>query len=264
MSEPIEVYARLSGRSDAPLLVLAHPIGTSSTIWDPQLPALEERFRVVRYDARGHGASPVPPGPYSMADLGADLVALIRRVGGGRPASIVGQSLGGMTAIWLAEHEPDLVDRVVACCVSARSPTPQAWLDRAARVRAGGTAAIHELVLQRWGYADRRSDLADWIVAELDRTPAEGYAGACEALAALDLEPRLGDIRAPCMIVAGALDPAAPPERGEAIAAAIPNGRAVVVDGSAHLLNREQPEVLTALILEHLDIDTAASGGNDE
>src|SRR5262249_53420019 len=106
----------------------------------------------------------------------------------------------------------------------------------------------------------RRSDLADWILAALDATPAEGYAATCEALAAMDLRPGLGAIQAPSLIVAGAQDPAAPPGRGEAIAAAIPNGRAATVDNSAHLLNREQPEVLTALILDHLGVGSGGGG----
>ncbi len=257
MTSAVPVNFVESGRPDGPLVVLAHPIGTSLAIWEPQLPALEERFRVVRYDARGHGSSPVPAGAYSMADLGADLVALIERLGGG-PASIVGQSLGGMTALWMAENAPELVDRIVCCCITARTASPDAWRDRAARVRRSGTESIHDLVLQRWGYADRRPDLATWILAQLDATPDEGYAGACEAIAELDLEPRLGSIHAPVLVVAGEDDPAAPPAAAEQIAAAIPGGRAVTVPNSAHLLNREQPDVLTALLLEHLGAASAA------
>ena len=170
-----------------------------------------------------------------MADLGADLSALIQRLGGG-PASIVGQSLGGMTALWMAENAPDLVDRIVCCCVTARTASPEAWRDRAAGVRPSGTESIHDLVLQRWGYADRRPDLADWILEQLDATPDEGYAAACEAIADMDLEPELGAIRAPTLVVAGEMDPAAPPAAAAQIAAAIPAGRAVTVADSAHLL----------------------------
>jgi pimeloyl-ACP methyl ester carboxylesterase len=186
-----------------------------------------------------------------MADLGADLSTLIRRLGGG-PATIVGQSLGGMTALWMAENAPDLVDRIVCCCVTARTASPDPWRDRAARVRATGTESIHELVLKRWGYADRRPDLARWILDSLDATPDEGYAGACEAISEMDLEPGLAGIGARTLVVAGELDPAAPPAAAERIAATIPGGRAVTVADSAHLLNREQPDALNAMLLEHL------------
>ncbi|HUK62432.1 MAG TPA: alpha/beta hydrolase, partial [Dongiaceae bacterium] len=221
MTSAVQVAFVESGRPDGRLVILAHPIGTSLSTWEPQLPALEPQFRVVRFDARGHGSSPVPSGPYSMADLGADLAALISSLGGG-PASIVGQSLGGMTALWMAENAPELVDRVVCCCITARTASVDAWRERAARVRAAGTASIHELVLDRWGYAKRRPDLARWILDQLDATPDEGYAGACEAIAGMDLEPGLGSIKAPVLVIAGDGDPAAPPAAAAAIAAAIP------------------------------------------
>ena len=258
MSEAVDVNAVVSGHLSGPVVVLAHPIGTSMAVWEPQLTSLEGSFRVVRFDARGHGASATPVGPYSMADLGGDLIALLDRLDVQR-ANLVGQSLGGMTALWVAENAPDRVESVVAFCVTARTASPDAWLARAARVREHGTAAIRDLVLERWGYVGHRPDLAEWIVAKLLATSPEGYAATCEALAYLDMESDLSSVRAPALIVAGADDPSAPPDVAAAIAAAIPRGQAHTVAGSAHLLNREQPRAATRLITEHVLRSRAAA-----
>lgn len=262
MSEAIEVNAVVSGRLSGPVVVLAHPIGTSIAVWEPQLASLEGSFRVVRFDARGHGGSATPAGPYAMADLGGDLIALLDRLGIER-ANLVGQSLGGMTALWVAENAPDRVESVVAFCVTARTASPDAWLARAARVREQGIGAIRDLVLERWGYVGHRPDLAEWIVAQLLATSGEGYAATCEALAQLDVETDLHAIQAPTLVVAGMDDPSAPPAAAVAIAAAIPGGEAHTVAGSAHLLNREQPRAATRLITEHV-LRTRATRGAGE
>lgn len=262
MSDPVQVHAVVSGRTDGPAVVLVHPIGTSMAVWDPQLTSLEGSFRVIRFDARGHGASDVPSGPYEMADFGRDLVALLDRLGVER-ANLAGQSLGGMTALWVAENAPDRVDSVVAFCVTARTASPDAWLARAARVRTDGVGAIRDLVLERWGYVGHRRDLAEWIVAQLLTTSDEGYAATCDAIADMDLEADLRSIRAPTLVVAGADDPAAPPAAAQAIAAAIPGGQAHTVAGSAHLLNREQPRAATRLITEHVLRARAARQAGD-
>ena len=251
MTGPVRVHRAVSGPPDAPPLVLSHAIGTSLAMWEPQLPALEKHFRVIRYDHRGHGASPVPPGPYDIADLGGDLLALLDDLGIER-ASICGLSLGAMTGLWVAAHAPERVERLVACCASVAPRSRQAWADRPAAVRAGGTAAVADLVTERWGYRDRRPDLAARIVAMLLATPAEGYAGCCDAIQQLDLAPDLGAIVAPTLAICGADDPSAPPEDARLIASGVADGRAEVVPDAAHLLNVERPEAVTALILQHL------------
>jgi 3-oxoadipate enol-lactonase len=254
MSGPVAVHRVLEGPADAPVLVLAHAIGTSFQMWDPQVPVLARHFRVVRYDARGHGASPIPAGPYDLADLGADLLALLDRLGIAR-AHICGLSLGAMVGLWVAAHAPDRVARLVACSATARPPRPEAWLERAATVRAGGTQAVVDLVVERWGYVHRAPEIRDQVVRMLLATPAEGYAGSCEAIAGMNLEPDLASVRASALLICGSDDPAAPPAANHAMAAVLPDARVVVVD-AAHLLNVEQPDAVTRLILDHL-LDTA-------
>jgi pimeloyl-ACP methyl ester carboxylesterase len=155
----VDVHHLADGPPGAPVVVLSHAIGTDLSIWQAQAGALARDWRVVRYDHRGHGASPVPPGPYAIAELGEDLLRLLDRVGAER-ASICGLSLGAMTALWVAAHAPDRVDRVVACSLICRPASPTAWAERAATVRRGGVAAIADMVVERWGYRDRRPDLA--------------------------------------------------------------------------------------------------------
>jgi 3-oxoadipate enol-lactonase len=244
----------VSGPPDAPVLVLSNSLGTSTAMWDPQAAALSEHFRLVRYDHRGHGHSPVVPGPYDIGDLGRDVLALLDQLAIER-ASICGVSLGAMVGMWLGAHAPARVERLVLCCTSAHLPPARAWADRAATVRAAGTtAAVADAVLARWltpaGAAadpDRLARLRAMLLA----TPAEGYAACCGVIERLDLRDDLASISAPTLVIAGDADPATPPEHLERIAAAIPGARLEVLAGAAHLANVERADEVTRLIVEH-------------
>src|SRR6476469_9679455 len=145
----VDVHSLISGRPDGPDVVLSNSLGSTHVMWNPQIAELEERFMVIRYDTRGHGASPVPAGPYSIDDLADDVIALLDGLGVER-AHIVGLSLGGMTAMRLAARNPERVDRLVLLCTGAQLAPGSAWTDRAATVRAQGSAAVAEAVVQRW------------------------------------------------------------------------------------------------------------------
>jgi 3-oxoadipate enol-lactonase len=250
---PIDVHCEISGPDDAPVLVLSNSLGSTTAMWDPQVPTLAERLRVVRYDHRGHGGSPVPPGPYGLADLGADALRLLDRLGVER-VHWCGLSLGGMVGMWLAINAPQRIDRLVLCCTSANLGPAQMWADRAATVRAEGVEAIADAGIERWltaGFIEREPGVTAAVRAMLTATPDEGYASCCAAIEHMDLVPDLGAIRAPTLVIAGRQDPATPPEHGERIAAGIPGARLELVD-AAHLATIEQPEVLTELIAGHL------------
>ncbi|MFI5937741.1 alpha/beta fold hydrolase [Actinoplanes sp. NPDC051494] len=139
----------VAGPHGAPPLLLINSLGADLSMWDPQMAGLTGRFRVIRYDARGHGLSDVPPGRYALADLGRDALSLLDDLGIAR-THVCGLSLGGMTAMWLAAHAPERVGRLVLCCTSARLGPPSAWAQRAATVLAGGTAAVADAVVSRW------------------------------------------------------------------------------------------------------------------
>ncbi|MEP9395222.1 3-oxoadipate enol-lactonase [Gordonia sp. VNQ95] len=253
----VEVAAYVSGRDDAPVVVLSNSLGSDHRMWDAQLPELEKHFRVVRYDTRGHGASPVPAGPYSIDDLADDVIALLDRLGVAS-AHVVGLSLGGMTAMRLAVRNPDRVNRIGLLCTAAYLPPATGWTDRAATVRAGGSGAVADAVLTRWfspGFLadDANSDRLDHFREMIAATPSEGYAGCCEAIATMDQRADISAITAATLAIAGADDPATPPEMLAAIADSVPDAKLLVVDDAAHLANAEQPDTITPALIEHLE-----------
>lgn len=251
----INVDHHVTGRADGPVVVFSNSLGSTHRMWDAQLAAFEDRFRVVRYDTRGHGRSPVPTGPYSIDDLADDVVALLDTLGVER-AHVVGLSLGGMTAMRLAARNPERVDRLALLCTGAQLPPASAWTDRAATVRAHGTGSVAESVVSRWFtaqyLAEHPAERAGYE-AMVAGTPAEGYAGCCEAIAALDLRADLPAISAPTLAIAGADDPATPPAKLAEIASNVKNGRLLEVAHAAHLANAERPDLITPALIEHLE-----------
>jgi 3-oxoadipate enol-lactonase len=249
-----ELNYSLEGPDGAPAIAFTGSLGTDLTFWQPQSQRLREHFRTLRYDIRGHGASPVPRAPYSMSDLGTDLLALLDRLGIER-VSLCGLSIGGMISMWVASHAPERVGRLVLCCTSAQLGPSSAWHERAATVRADGVGAVADAVLGRWftsGFAAANPEEIGRMRRILTATPPEGYAGCCEAIAEMDLTPDLPSIAAPTLVIAGAEDPSTPPEHGRRIAELIPGAQFEVVSPAAHLATIERPDLTTAMILRFL------------
>ena len=245
----------LHGPAGTPVVVLGSSLGTTRDMWAEQLPAFAGQLRVLRYDHLGHGGSPVPPGPYTVAGLAADVIALLDHLGIER-AHFGGLSLGGMVAMQVAATQPERVDRLALLCTSAHLPPASGWTARAAAVRSGGMAAVAGPVAARWftpafAGSARAAQLRDGLLT----IPAEGYAGCCEAIAAMDLRPQLTSIRAPVLVIAGDADPATPPPHADRIAAGIRAGggsaRVKLVSPAAHLANVEQSAAVTGLMLSH-------------
>jgi 3-oxoadipate enol-lactonase len=241
------------GPADAPPLVLSPSLGSTLAMWGPQVETLAATQRVIRHDHRGHGGSPVPPGPYALADLAGDVLALLDQLGLER-VDWCGLSLGGMVGMWLAAHAPERIGRLALCCTSARLGPPSVWVERAAAVRAGGTEAIADAGIGRWltpGFAEEHPDVAAWLRGMIVATDDEAYAACCGVIERMDLVPVLGRIRAPTLVIAAADDPSTPPEHGERIAAGIPGARLEILEGAAHLANVERPEAVSALLAAH-------------
>ncbi|WP_433204932.1 3-oxoadipate enol-lactonase [Dactylosporangium sp. CS-047395] len=248
------LFQRTAGPLGAPFLLLGGSLGSNLDMWRPQLTRFGARLRVVRFDHRGHGGSPVPAGPYAIEELGRDVLALLDRLGIER-ASYCGLSLGGMVGMWLAAHAPERIERLVLICTSAHLPPADGWLERAHQVRTGGMQPVADAVLGRWFTPLYRAALPARVApyrAMIAACPAEGYAGGCEAIAAMDLRDELPRIAAPTLVIAGADDPATPPEHGELIHARVRDSRLVVVPNAAHLANVEQPDVISQLITDHV------------
>jgi 3-oxoadipate enol-lactonase len=253
----MKVHHRLDGPDEAPLLVLANSLGTRLDLWSRNVPHWQGSFRVLRYDLRGHGATPVSPEPFGVDDLGRDVVELLDELGIGR-VSFCGLSLGGAIGQWLAANEPGRIDRLVLACTTARFGEPEQWLERARKVRAEGLESIADSVLARWftpAMADRDVAASRQMLLE---TPAEGYAAACEALARWDFRDRVGEIRAPTLVIVGGADPVTASSDVELLTGGIPHARLVVLDGAAHLATIARPEAFAAAVSEHLALLAAA------
>lgn len=250
----VAVHHVSDGRPDGPTVVLAGALGSTLTLWERQVAALGEHFRVLRYDFRGHGGSPVPSGPYSIDDFVDDAVALLDRVGVPR-AHFVGLSLGGMVGVRLAAREPDRVDRLVLMCTSALMAPAQPWADRAAVVRAEGTGAVAATVVSRWLTPQRQAthpEEVEELVAMVAATSAEGYASSCTAIERMDLRADLPTIAANTLVLSAAEDPSIPPVHQQAIAATIPGARLHTIRHAAHLVSFERADVVNPLLVEHL------------
>lgn len=242
------------GPAGSPVVLLANSLGATRSMWDRQLDDLTDFFTVVRYDARGHGTSPAPAGPYTIDDLAADVVTLLDHLGIDE-VHLVGLSLGGMTALRTAAICPERIASLTVLCTAALLGPRTAWLDRAAVVRQNGTAAVAAAVVRRWYspcYYAQHPCVVEWAEAMVSATDPEGYAACCEAIAAMDLRADLARISAPTLAIAGELDPATPPTLLEAIAAGVRNGRSLVVPGAAHLANHEAPEFVNTAIIDHI------------
>jgi 3-oxoadipate enol-lactonase len=250
----VELNHSFDGPADAPVLVLGSSLGTTGAMWDDQIPAFSERYRVLRYDTRGHGSSPAPPGPYTMDELGSDLLALLDRLEIER-FSYCGLSLGGMIGMWTASEAPARVERLVLCCTVPHFPPPELWNERIETVRAEGMGPMVEPALDRWLPPDvrqTRPEAEAHLRAQIASIPAEGYAGCCEAIRDMDLRPRLASIEAPTLVLAGSDDPSTPAEKVRPLADAIRDARFVEIEGAAHIANMARPEAVTAAVLQHL------------
>lgn len=246
----------VDGDADAPALILSNSLGTTLEMWDPQVAAFSEDYRLIRYDARGHGGSPVTPGPYSFADLGQDVLAVLDALDIER-AAFCGISMGGHTGLWLGVHAGNRFNAIAVCNSAAKIGTAQGWNERATMVREGGQAAMETLAESspgRWFSADfvkaqpatvQRAQA--WIVG----IAPEGYAACCDALAASDLRDDLHRITTPTLLLAGASDPVTTVADAQAMQAAIPGAQLAVVPAS-HLSNLEAPRAFNQAVLHFL------------
>jgi 3-oxoadipate enol-lactonase len=247
-------HHQIHGPLDAPPLLLGGSLGTDLGMWEGQLP-LAGAVQLVRFDHRGHGSSPAPPGPYTIADLGRDVLDLMDALELQR-ATYAGVSLGGMIGMWLGANTPERIERLVLMCTAARMPNADVYAQRAVTVRgAGSTEGVADAVVDRWltpSFGAAHPEIRTWLRMVLTSTDPEGYASCCEAVGRMDLRDQLNRIGAPTLVISGAEDRATPVELQDLIAVAIPGSRHEVVDSAAHLPGIEQPDRTNELIGEHL------------
>lgn len=245
---------RLDGPADAPVVVLSNSLGTALEMWTPQLPALAGRFRVLRYDGRGHGDSDAPPGGYSLDRLGRDVLELLDGLGLDR-VHFCGLSLGGMLGQWLAVRAPERIDRLVLANTAAYMGPPAGWQERIDTVLRDGMGAVAEATLGRWftaAFRERAPEVVAGVRGRFLATSVTGYAGCCAAIRDMDLRPTAPLIARPSLLVAGTADPSTPPERSDEIARAMRADARVVLLEAAHLSNVEQPREFSRAVLHFL------------
>jgi 3-oxoadipate enol-lactonase len=249
--------ARISYSVDGPLerpaLLFINSIGTTRDLWQQQVPALVGTYRIIRYDARGHGSSSVPAGDYSIEQLGRDALAVLDAEDV-RQANVCGISLGGLTGLWLAVNAPERVASLVVANTAARIGSVQSWTDRIALVQVRGMRAVADLAMPMWfspDFRQRRDDVVARFRSMVESCPQAGYLGCCAALRDEDLRKAISRITCPVLVVAGATDVPTPPEGLRFIHQAIPGSKTLTLD-AAHLSNVEQAEAFTSAVMGFL------------
>jgi 3-oxoadipate enol-lactonase len=252
----IGVNYTLDGPAGAPVVTLSHSLATDLSMWDPQLKALTARYRVLRYDTRGHGGTDAPAGAYTLEQLADDARALLRALGIQR-THWIGLSMGGMIGQTLALAAPEVFLSLALCDTSSRIPAEAKplWQERIKTAETQGMEPLVEPTLGRWftaPFREQRKDVVDLVRAMIRATPPRGYAGCCHAISALDLTDRLSAIKLPTLIVVGEEDQGTPVAASRAIQAKIGGSQLEILPSAAHLSNMEQPEAFTKAVTSFL------------
>lgn len=250
-----QLFYRWDGPAEAPVLILSNSLGTDHRMWELQMPALSKRFRVLRYDTRGHGASAPGEQSFLIDRLGRDVVSLMDRLDIAR-AHFCGLSLGGMTGMWLGTHAAARIDRLVLANTAAHIGPAEMWTARADAVLRDGMQSVAEAVLKRWfseAYLARDTEELRQLRATLLAVSPLGYARACHALRDMDQRQSVAAITAPTLVIIGTQDVATPPQDGRELTGSIKGARLVEFD-APHISNIERPTEFTAALLAHLNI----------
>jgi 3-oxoadipate enol-lactonase len=248
-----KIHYEVSGAANAPVVVFSNSLGANFSMWDQQAAELEKKYRVLRYDTRGHGQSSVTHGPYSIEQLGRDVVALLDALNITR-ANFCGLSMGGMIGMWLGLNVPSRIEKIALCNTGAKIGSDRGWNSRIEAVRKDGLKAVASGVIERWFTAEFRArspQVWESALRMLEAAPPQGYAACCEAIRDYDAREKISAIHAPTLVIAGSKDSSTPPADGRFIAEQIPGARYVELD-AAHLSNIEASERFTAGLIQFL------------
>lgn len=241
------IHWQQDGTADGPPILFLNSLGTDQRLWDDVVARLPG-YRLIRMDTRGHGQSDAPPGPYDLAGLSADAMAVVDHLGLSR-LGVVGVSLGGQMAQLLAATHPERIACVLLSNTAPKMGTAESWQARIDAVTAGGVASIADAILDRWfAPATRHGPRIEFWKSMLASTPSQGYTGCCAALAASDLSAISPQIRCPTLVVAGTLDGASPPEVVRGLADAVPGAQYHEIPDVGHLPMAETPDLFAALV----------------
>ncbi|WP_111858677.1 3-oxoadipate enol-lactonase [Acinetobacter sp. CFCC 10889] len=248
-SNDAEINYQTFGDANNPAIVFSNSLGTKYSMWQAQIDALQNDFYVICYDTRGHGASSAPQGPYSIEQLGQDVINLLDHLNIEK-ANFCGISMGGLTGQWLAIHQAAHFNRVIVCNTAAKIGQEQAWNDRAALVREQGLQPIAATAATRWfteRFIQSQAAVVESLSNDLAAGSAEGYASCCEALAKADLREDLKNITVPVLVIAGQQDPVTTVTDGQFMVDRIANSQLFEINAS-HISNIECPDEFTQAV----------------
>jgi 3-oxoadipate enol-lactonase len=249
----VRIHYELTGPEDAPVLVFSNSLGTELAMWDDQMAEFGKRFRVVRYDTRGHGQSSVPRGDYTIEMLGRDVLGLLDFLRIPR-MNFCGLSIGGQTGMWLGANAGERLNKLVLCNTAAKIGTLEVWKPRLEAVRQGGVKAVAGAAIERWfteGFRAKEASEVSKIRRMLDGANTDGYLGCGAAVRDFDYRNELGAIRAPTLVIAGTYDGSISMADARSVWEKIPGARLVELS-AAHLSNVEAREKFNQEVAEFL------------
>ncbi len=252
----IQIHYQISGEEDAPVVMLSHSLGSSLAMWQTQMQALDASFRVLRYDVRGHGGSEAPEGPYTLEQLGEDVVDPMDALGIDR-VHWVGLSMGGMIGQGLALNHSSRLRSLALCDTAAILPqdAQPIWQERIERAREKGMESLADETMARWftqPFLAKGPAALEMIRREFLATPVSGYVACSQAIMGLNYLACLSGIKLPTLIIVGADDPGTPVSASVAIQRMIPQSQLVIIPSAAHLSNVEQPEAFNWALMNFL------------
>lgn len=257
----VRLHYRIDGPDDGIPLVFCNSLATDLHMWDEQIPALSDKYRILRYDRRGHGQSEAKDEQIEIKTLADDVVALAKQLGfaGGH---FCGLSIGGMTGQAIGIYHPGAFKSLALCATSSAIPKEmhQTWVDRVATVAANGMEVMGDPTVQRWftqAWIDANPKRVSEVRAMIVNTSVVGYSRCCEAISRLDYTSQLGGITTPTIIIPGEVDPALPPAMSDTIHENLPGSKLETVKGAAHLCNVQDPEQFNGILRRWLDAQSA-------
>ena len=252
----INMHYELEGPESAPIVTLSHSLATDLSMWDPQGAVLKSRYRVLRYDTRGHGGTDAPEGPYTLEQLAQDVKALLQTLGISK-THYMGISMGGMIGQLLALKYPRMLRSLILCDTSSRIPEESLpiWEERIELAQKQGMDPLVEPTMERWftaSFRQKPTPVLDKIRGMIRATSLKGYMGCSRAIMGLNLTERLSEIALPALIVVGEKDPGTPVSASQAIHKQIKGSELVILESAAHLSNIEQQQAFNAAVLDFL------------
>ena len=248
-----KINVEIEGPAGAPALMLSNSLGTNLHMWDDQVPEFAKRYRVIRYDRRGHGQSGVPQGPYSMERFGRDVIAVLDALDIEK-TNWCGLSMGGMVGQWLGANAPDRMEKLVLSNTHSYYADKTPWQDRIKFIEEKGLEQLVEGNMQRWftaGFRERAPETMARMKEMFVATDPKGYIACCQAIMNMDMRASNPTISVPTMVIVGAQDAATPPAAGEAIQQQIKGAKLKSLD-AAHISNMEQPEAYTKAVMDFI------------